>query len=133
MPVPDTFLICKLMIIILMRNIDYFSSVFSSLIVQVGDAKDNVRKDVRGIIKILYKLYPVSKMFTFLMDGIKSKNAKQRMGKKLDFLSQKWWYEAIFFICMYYEEFLIVHNVILMLTLQCFQPLDFVECEREAD
>ena len=48
---------------------------------QVGDAKDNVRKDVRGIIKILYKLYPVSKMFTFLMDGIKSKNAKQRMGK----------------------------------------------------
>lgn len=42
-------------------------------------------------------------------------------------------YEAIFFICMYYEEFLIVHNVILMLTLQCFQPLDFVECEREAD
>lgn len=87
MPVPDTFLICKLMIIILMRNIDYFSSVFSSLIVQVGDAKDNVRKDVRGIIKILYKLYPVSKMFTFLMDGIKSKNAKQRMGKKLDFLS----------------------------------------------
>ncbi|XP_062581374.1 cytoskeleton-associated protein 5-A-like [Saccostrea cucullata] len=49
------------------------------LIIKVGDAKDNVRKDVRGIIKILYKLYPVSKMFTFLMDGIKSKNAKQRM------------------------------------------------------
>lgn len=54
--------------------------IISQLIGQVGDAKDNVRKDVRGIIKILYKLYPVSKMFTFLMDGIKSKNAKQRMG-----------------------------------------------------
>ncbi|XP_055998398.1 cytoskeleton-associated protein 5-like isoform X2 [Ostrea edulis] len=48
-------------------------------IVKVGDAKDNVRKDVRGIIKILYKLYPVSKIFVFLMDGIKSKNSKQRM------------------------------------------------------
>lgn len=55
------------------------SSFIPYLIIKVGDAKDNVRKDVRGIIKILYKLYPVSKMFTFLMDGIKSKNAKQRM------------------------------------------------------
>ncbi|XP_022338484.2 cytoskeleton-associated protein 5-like [Crassostrea virginica] len=55
------------------------TSFIPYLIIKVGDAKDNVRKDVRGIIKILYKLYPVSKMFTFLMDGIKSKNAKQRM------------------------------------------------------
>lgn len=55
------------------------SSFIPYFLIKVGDAKDNVRKDVRGIIKILYKLYPVSKMFIFLMDGFKSKNSKQRM------------------------------------------------------
>lgn len=80
-----------------MRNIDYFSSVFLSLILQVGDAKDNVRKDVRGIIKILYKLYPVSKMFIFLMDGFKSKNSKQRMGKNSDLFILKVMICGVFF------------------------------------
>lgn len=47
---------------------------------QVGDAKDNVRKDVRNIFKLICKVYPASKMFTYLLDGLKCKVAKQRAG-----------------------------------------------------
>ncbi|KAK3102168.1 hypothetical protein FSP39_009299 [Pinctada imbricata] len=55
------------------------SSFIPYLILKVGDPKDNVRQGVRGIIKVMYKIYPASKIFVFLMDGVKSKNAKQRM------------------------------------------------------
>ena len=48
---------------------------------QVGENKDNVRRDVRNLFKLIYKVFPVSKMFTFISDGIKSKNSKQRTGK----------------------------------------------------
>ena len=47
---------------------------------QVGENKDNVRRDVRNLFKLIYKVFPVSKMFTFISDGIKSKNSKQRTG-----------------------------------------------------
>lgn len=49
------------------------------LIIKVGENKDNVRRDVRSIFKLICKVYPASKMFTYLLDGLKSKNSKQRM------------------------------------------------------
>ncbi|XP_035251998.1 cytoskeleton-associated protein 5-like isoform X2 [Anguilla anguilla] len=54
------------------------SSFIPYLILKVGESKDVVRKDVRGILAMLCKVYPASKVFTFLMDGTKSKNSKQR-------------------------------------------------------
>ncbi|KAK7477171.1 hypothetical protein BaRGS_00031556, partial [Batillaria attramentaria] len=54
------------------------SSFIPYLVLKVGDAKDNVRRDVRNIFKLICKVYPASKMFTYLLDGIKSKNSKQR-------------------------------------------------------
>ncbi|KAI4823326.1 hypothetical protein KUCAC02_011919, partial [Chaenocephalus aceratus] len=48
------------------------------LILKVGEPKDGVRKDVRGILAMLCKVYPASKVFPFLMEGTKSKNSKQR-------------------------------------------------------
>ncbi|KAJ8413053.1 hypothetical protein AAFF_G00106350 [Aldrovandia affinis] len=54
------------------------SSFVPYLILKVGESKDVVRKDVRAILNMLCNLYPASKVFTFLMDGTKSKNSKQR-------------------------------------------------------
>ncbi|XP_061077698.1 cytoskeleton-associated protein 5-like isoform X3 [Conger conger] len=54
------------------------SSFIPYLILKVGESKDVVRRDVRGILAMLCKVYPASKVFTFLMDGTKSKNSKQR-------------------------------------------------------
>lgn len=54
------------------------SSFIPYLVLKVGDAKDNVRRDVRNIFKLICKVYPASKMFSYLLDGIKSKNSKQR-------------------------------------------------------
>ncbi|KAH3877159.1 hypothetical protein DPMN_001016, partial [Dreissena polymorpha] len=48
------------------------------LVIKVGENKDNVRRDVRSLFKLLYKIYPASKMFEFISNGIKSKNSKQR-------------------------------------------------------
>ncbi len=49
-------------------------------LLQVGDPKDNIRKDIRNIFKLICKVYPASKMFSSIMDGVTSKNAKQRTG-----------------------------------------------------
>ncbi|MGH0185066.1 UNVERIFIED_CONTAM: hypothetical protein FKN15_017031 [Acipenser sinensis] len=48
------------------------------LCLKVGESKDVVRKDVRALLNMMCKVYPASKVFTFLMDGTKSKNSKQR-------------------------------------------------------
>lgn len=56
-------------------------SEYFNLVLQVGDSKDGVRRDVRTIFRLLYKVYPASKVFSYLIDGLKSKNTKQRMGK----------------------------------------------------
>ena len=50
---------------------------------QVGDPKDSVRKHIRSIFKSICKVYPASKMFTLLIDGLKSKNSKQRTGQAI--------------------------------------------------
>ncbi|XP_056135321.1 cytoskeleton-associated protein 5-like [Lampris incognitus] len=48
------------------------------LILKMGESKDVVRKDVRAIMGMLCKVYPASKIFPFIMEGLKSKNSKQR-------------------------------------------------------
>ncbi|CAL8404824.1 unnamed protein product [Boreogadus saida] len=48
------------------------------LILKMGESKDVVRKDVRFIMANLAKVYPASRLFPLVMDGAKSKNAKQR-------------------------------------------------------
>ncbi|XP_015926242.1 cytoskeleton-associated protein 5 [Parasteatoda tepidariorum] len=48
------------------------------LILKIGDSKDTVRKGVREIIKSITKIYPYSKLFSYIMQGLSSKNARQR-------------------------------------------------------
>ena len=48
------------------------------LINKVGDPKDQIRNSIRSIFQILSNVYPASKFSGYLMEGIKSKNAKQR-------------------------------------------------------
>uniref|UniRef100_UPI00398EDFBA cytoskeleton-associated protein 5 isoform X2 n=1 Tax=Pristiophorus japonicus TaxID=55135 RepID=UPI00398EDFBA len=55
------------------------SSFIPYLINKVGEPKDLIRKDVRSILNTMCKVYPASKMFNFIMDGLKSKNSKQRV------------------------------------------------------
>ncbi|KAM8940030.1 cytoskeleton-associated protein 5 isoform 2-T2 [Pelodytes ibericus] len=54
------------------------TSFIPYLLLKVGESKDLVRKDVRAILTKMCQVYPASKMFNFVMDGIKSKNSKQR-------------------------------------------------------
>uniref|UniRef100_A0A8C4UFL0 Cytoskeleton associated protein 5 n=1 Tax=Falco tinnunculus TaxID=100819 RepID=A0A8C4UFL0_FALTI len=54
------------------------SSFIPYLILKVGEPKDVIRKDVRAILNRMCLIYPASKMFTFVMEGTKSKNSKQR-------------------------------------------------------
>uniref|UniRef100_A0A8C9EJ54 Cytoskeleton associated protein 5 n=1 Tax=Pavo cristatus TaxID=9049 RepID=A0A8C9EJ54_PAVCR len=54
------------------------SSFIPYLIIKVGEPKDVIRKDVRAILNRMCLIYPASKMFTFIMEGTKSKNSKQR-------------------------------------------------------
>ncbi|TFK06148.1 RBBP8 N-terminal-like protein [Platysternon megacephalum] len=54
------------------------SSFIPYLILKVGEPKDVVRKDVRAILNRMCLIYPASKMFTFIMEGTKSKNSKQQ-------------------------------------------------------
>jgi len=50
--------------------------------IQVGDAKDPVRKGVRVLFGQLCCIYPPSKLFPYLVDGLKSKNSRQRSGTR---------------------------------------------------
>ncbi|KAM4722678.1 cytoskeleton-associated protein 5 isoform 2-T4 [Rhinophrynus dorsalis] len=54
------------------------NSFIPYLLLKVGEPKDVVRKDVRAILNKMCQVYPASKMFNFVMEGIKSKNSKQR-------------------------------------------------------
>lgn len=62
-------------------HVTFFTVI--SVISQVGEPKDVVRRDVRAILNRMCLVYPASKMFTFIMEGTKSKNSKQRAGGKL--------------------------------------------------
>ncbi|XP_005107466.1 cytoskeleton-associated protein 5 [Aplysia californica] len=54
------------------------NSFIPYLLLKSGDPKDNVRRDVRNILKMICKVLPACKMFSFLIDGLKCKVAKQR-------------------------------------------------------
>nr|CAB3231403.1 cytoskeleton-associated protein 5-like [Phallusia mammillata] len=58
---------------------DYeLASFLPHLMIKIGENKDNIRKAVHGILKQVSNVYPASKLFNYIMDGIKSKNSRQR-------------------------------------------------------
>ncbi|XP_044007897.1 protein mini spindles isoform X2 [Aphidius gifuensis] len=82
---------------VLLKGLDYLQTVFNLLIqdnyhmmeneaacfipyliLKIGDPKDAVRNGVRALFKQIASVYPVSKLFTYVMEGLKSKNARQR-------------------------------------------------------
>ncbi|KAL1459608.1 hypothetical protein WDU94_011572 [Cyamophila willieti] len=54
------------------------SSFIPYLILKIGDPKDAVRASVRSLFRQLGSVYPLAKLFGYVMDGLKSKNARQR-------------------------------------------------------
>eukprot|EP01137_Pigoraptor_chileana_P026176 Opistho-2@96748 len=48
------------------------------LVMRVGDKFENVRKDIRSLFRVLCNVYPASKLFGYLLDGLKIKNARSR-------------------------------------------------------
>ncbi|XP_063384841.1 protein mini spindles [Cydia fagiglandana] len=48
------------------------------LILKVGDPKDTIRNSVKALFKQICVVYSVTKLFGYLMEGLKSKNARQR-------------------------------------------------------
>ncbi|ETN59361.1 microtubule associated protein xmap215 [Anopheles darlingi] len=54
------------------------SSFVPHLLMKIGDPKDVVRNGVRTLLRQICLLYPFSKVFVFIMDALKSKNARQR-------------------------------------------------------
>ena len=54
----------------------------SIILIQVGDAKDPVRKGVRVLFGLLCCVYPPGKLFPYIVDGLKSKNSRQRSGNE---------------------------------------------------
>ena len=54
-----------------------------SFLLQVGDPKDVVRKMIRNLFKLITKVYPASKMFVCVSEGVTSKNSKTRTGEVL--------------------------------------------------
>lgn len=54
------------------------SSFLPHLLVKLGDPKDAVRNGVRSLFRQICLTYPYTKVFSCIMDGLKSKNARQR-------------------------------------------------------
>ncbi|GBP43034.1 Protein mini spindles [Eumeta japonica] len=82
---------------VILKGLDYLSAVFSYLmeidytmaeyeancfipylVLKVGDPKDTVRNGVKALFKQICVVYSVTKLFGYLMEGLKSKNARQR-------------------------------------------------------
>ncbi|XP_053685172.1 protein mini spindles [Sabethes cyaneus] len=82
---------------VLLKGLDYLNLVFQMLIekqyilaenegssfvphllTKIGDPKDVVRNGVRNLLRQICLLYPFAKVFVFVMDALKSKNARQR-------------------------------------------------------
>ncbi|KAJ7391009.1 hypothetical protein OS493_021029 [Desmophyllum pertusum] len=55
------------------------ASFIPYLVQKVGDPKDVLRKKIRNLFKLLTKIYPASKLFNYVMEGLTSKNSKTRM------------------------------------------------------
>lgn len=54
------------------------NSFLPHLLLKLGDPKDAVRNGVRSLFRQICLTYPYTKVFTCIMDGLKSKNARQR-------------------------------------------------------
>ena len=54
------------------------TSFIPYLVIKIGDPKDQIRTSCKSILRLICKIYPSSKLFSFLMVGISTKNAKQR-------------------------------------------------------
>lgn len=54
------------------------TSFIPHLLTKIGDPKDTVRNGVRQLLRQICLVYPFSKVFAYLMDALKSKNARQR-------------------------------------------------------
>lgn len=82
---------------VLLKGLDYLNFVFSTLresqyvltdnegssfvphlLTKIGDPKDVVRNGVRQLLRQICLVYPFSKVFSYIMDALKSKNARQR-------------------------------------------------------
>jgi len=79
------------------RLSEYEGSAFVPyLILKIGDPKDNVRKSVHNLFKKFTDIYPATKLFTYLLEGLVSKNSKTRMEclTELGFLISKFGMEV---------------------------------------
>lgn len=54
------------------------TSFLPHLLIKLGDPKDAVRNGVRSLFRQICLTYPFTKVFACIMDGLKSKNARQR-------------------------------------------------------
>ncbi|CAH0561278.1 unnamed protein product [Brassicogethes aeneus] len=54
------------------------SAIIPYIVLKMGDPSDSVRNGVNALIKQLYSIYPISRVFAHIKDGVKSKNARQR-------------------------------------------------------
>lgn len=82
---------------VILKGLEYLSQVFTYLmnsdytmaeyeancfipylVLKVGDPKDTVRNGVKALFKQICVVYSVTKLFGYLMEGLKSKNARQR-------------------------------------------------------
>lgn len=54
------------------------ASFIPYLILKIGDPKDAVRNSVRTLFRQMERIYPLTKLFGYIMEGLKSKNARQR-------------------------------------------------------
>ncbi|XP_050293470.1 protein mini spindles isoform X2 [Anthonomus grandis grandis] len=48
------------------------------LVLKIGDPKDSVRNGVRSLLKQIIGVFSVSRLSVYVMEGVKSKNARQR-------------------------------------------------------
>jgi cytoskeleton-associated protein 5 len=67
--------------------LDYEANAFIPyFITRLGDPKDQMRKGFRQIVKQIAQVYAPVKVFNYLIQGLASKNARQRAGKLFKFL-----------------------------------------------
>ena len=63
------------------RMSDHEATAFMPYLVQkLGDSKEPIRKEVKVLLNVLCSFYPPMKLFPVVMEGLKSKNARQRAG-----------------------------------------------------
>lgn len=54
------------------------SAFIPYLVLKAGDPKDAVRNGVRSLFRQLSVIFAISRLFSYVMEGLKSKNARQR-------------------------------------------------------